>query len=58
MEKKYKKSKLSREALQIAMKRENWKAKDKRKDISIWMQSSKEEQEEIRKPSSGINAKK
>ena len=41
--KKYKKSKwLSEEALQIAVKRGKWKAKEKGKDISIWMQSSKE----------------
>ena len=41
--KKFKKSKwLSEEALQMAEKEENWKAKEKRKDISIWMQSSKE----------------
>ena len=35
---------LSDEALQIAEKRreEKWKAKEKRKDIPIWMQSSKE----------------
>ena len=33
---------LSGEALQIAVKIEKWKAKKKRKDISIWMQSSKE----------------
>ena len=33
----------SEEALQIAVKKkEKWKAKEKRKDISIWMQSSKE----------------
>ena len=31
-----------------------WKAKEKRKDIYIWMQSSKEERGEIRKPSSGV----
>ena len=43
MEKKCKKSKwLSEEALQIAVKEEKWKAKEKRKDITIWMQSSKE----------------
>ena len=30
----------------------------KRSDIHIWMQSSKENQGEIRKPSSVINAKK
>ena len=42
-EKKWKKIKwLSEEALQIAVKREEVKAKEKRKDISIWMQSSKE----------------
>ena len=41
--KKCKKAKwLSEEALQIAVKEEKWKAKEKRKDISIWMQSSKE----------------
>ena len=34
------------------------KAKEKRKDISVWMQSSKEYQEAIRKPSSAISAKK
>ena len=37
---------LSEEALQIAEKwkaiEEKWKAKEKRKDIPIWMQSSKE----------------
>ena len=32
--------------------------KQRRKDISIWMQSSKEQQGEIRKPSSAISAKK
>ena len=39
-------------------KKEKLKAKEKRKDISIWMQSSKEEQGEIRKLSSVINTKK
>ena len=39
-------------------KEEKLKAKEKRKDIPIWMQSSKEYQGEIRKPSSVINAKK
>ena len=34
------------------------KAKEKRKAIPIWMQSSKEQQGEIRKPSSVLNAKK
>ena len=33
---------LSEEALQIAVNEEKQKAKEKRKDISIWMQSSKE----------------
>ena len=41
---------LSEEALQIVRK-EKSKAKEKRKDISIGMQSSKEQQGEIRKPS-------
>ena len=43
VEKKCKKAKwLSEEAFQIAVKEEKQKAKEKRKDISIWMQSSKE----------------
>ena len=33
---------LSEEALQIAEKEENVKAKEKRRDIPIWMESSKE----------------
>ena len=49
---------LSEEGLQIAVKRREVKAKEKRKDISIWMQSCREQQEEVRKPSSAINAKK
>ena len=36
---------MSEEALQIALKRRKWKSKEKKKDIPIWMQSSKEEQE-------------
>ena len=41
--KKCKKAKwLPEEALKIAMKEEKQKAKEKRKDIPIWMQSSKE----------------
>ena len=48
---------LSEETLQIADK-EKQKAKEKRNDIPIWMQSSKEEQREIRKLSSVINVKK
>ena len=48
MEKKSKNAKwLSGEALQIAVKRREAKGKEKRKDIPIWMQSSKEEQGEI-----------
>ena len=59
MEKKCKKAKwLSAEALQIAVKKKKWKEKEKRKDKSIWKQSSKQQQGEIRKPSSAINAKK
>ena len=39
--KKCKKAKwLSEEALQIAEKEEKWKAKEKRKDETIWTQSS------------------
>ena len=49
---------LSQEALQIAEKRREAKSKGKRKDIPISMQSSKEYQGEIRKPSSVISAKK
>jgi len=57
--KKCKKAKwLSGEALQIAVKRGTQKAKEKRKDKPILMQSSKELQGEIWKPSSVINAKK
>ena len=41
--KKHKEAKwLSEEALQRAEKRRDAKAKEKRKDIPIWMQSSKE----------------
>ena len=49
---------LPEEALQIVEKEKKWEAKKKRKDISIWMQSSKEEQGEIRKLSWMNNAKK
>ena len=43
MEKKYKKAKwLSEEALQIPVRRREVKSKGKKKDIHIWMQSSKE----------------
>ena len=41
--KKCKKTKwLSDEALQTAVKEEKWKAKEKRKDLLIWMQKSKQ----------------
>ena len=57
--KKCKKAKwLSEEALQVAMKRREVEEKEKRKGIPIWMQSSKEEHGEMRKPSSDINARK
>ena len=49
---------LSEEALQIAEKRREEEEKEKRKEISIRMQSSKEEQGEIRSLSTVINAKK
>ena len=43
MEKKCEKKKwLSEEALQMAVKEEKWKAKEKKKRSPIWMQSSKE----------------
>ena len=54
--KKCKKEKwLSEEALQMAEKRRE--AKEKRKDIPIWKQSSKEFQGEVREPSLGMNNK-
>ena len=57
--KKCKKAKwLSEEALKIAVKTREMKSKGERKDRSIGMQSSKEKQAEIRKPSSAINAEK
>ena len=59
MEKKCKKAKwLSEEALQIALKRKEMKSKGVKERYTHLMQSSTEEQEEIRKPSSVINAKK
>ena len=42
----------------MAEKRREAKGKEKRKDIPIWMQSSKEEQGEIRQSSSMVSAKK
>ena len=44
--------------MQIVEKRREAKGKEKRKDIPIWLQSSKEHQGEIRKPFSVINSKK
>ena len=41
----------------VLCKEDKWKGKKKKKG-KIWMQSSKEQQEEIRKPSSVINARK
>ena len=59
IEKKCKKAKrLSGEALQIAVKRREAKSKGKKERYKHQMQSSKEWQEEMRKPSSAINAKK
>ena len=52
MEKKCEKAKwLSDEALQIAWERREAKGKGEKEDIPIWMQSFKEQQGEIRKPS-------
>ena len=57
--KKCKKAKwLSEEALQIAVKRREVKSKGEKERYKHLMQSSKEQQREIRKPSSAINAKK
>ena len=57
--KKYKKAKwLSEKALQIAVKRIEVKGKGEKKAIPIWMQSYKEQQGEIRKPSSVTSTKK
>ena len=59
MEKKCKKAKrLSGEALQIAVKKREAKSKGEKETYKHLMQISKEQQEEIRKPSSVINAKK
>ena len=59
IEKKCRKAKwLSGEALQIAVKRREVKSKGEKERYKHQMQSSKEQQEEIRKPSSVINAKK
>ena len=59
VEKKRKKAKwLSEEALQIAVKWREAKSKGEKENIPIWLQSSKEYQGEIKKPSSAINAKK
>ena len=57
--KKCKKAKwLSEEALQIAVKRKEAKNKGEKERYTIWVQSSKEQQGEVRKPSSVISAKK
>ena len=59
MEKKCKKAKwLSGEALQIAVKRREVKSKGEKERYKHLMQSFKEWQDEIRKPSSAINGKK
>ena len=60
MKKKCKKAKwLSGGALQIAMKRRKVKSKEEKKRYKhLNAENSKEQQEEIRKPSSAINAKK
>ena len=58
-EKKCKKAKwLSGEALQIAVKRRELKSKGEKERYKHLNAESKERQEEIRKPSSAINAKK
>ena len=49
---------MSEEDLHITEKEEKLQAKEKRKDIPISIQNSKEQQGEIRKPSSVISAKK
>ena len=45
------------EGLTKSCEEEKQKAKDKKKDIPIWMQSYKENQGETRKPPSVISAK-
>ena len=49
---------LSEEALQIAVKRRKAKSKGEKERYIHVMQTSKEQQGELRKPSSAINAKK
>ena len=49
---------LSHEALQIAVKRREAKSKGEKERYTHLIQSSKEQQGEIRKPSSAINANK
>ena len=59
MEKKCKKAKwLSEEALQIAVKRREVKSEREKERYKHLNAEFKEQQEEIRKPSSAINAKK
>ena len=58
-EKEMQKSKMAVwEGLTKSCEEEKQKAKDKKKDIPIWMQSYKENQGETRKPPSVISAKK
>ena len=57
-EKEMQKGKMVEEALKIAEKRREAKGKGEKERYTIWMQSCKEEQGEIRKPSSLISAKK
>ena len=49
---------VSEEALQIAENRIEAKGKEEKERYTIWVQSTKEQQGEIRKPSSAINAEK
>ena len=49
---------LSEEALQRAMKRRDAKGKEEKKRYTHWNAEFQEEQGEIRKPSSAINAKR
>ena len=57
--KKCKKAKwVSEEVLKIAMKRRDAKGKEEKKRYTHWNAEFQEEQGEIRKPSSAINAKR
>ena len=46
-EKEKQKSKMAEEALQLAVKKEKWNAKEKRKDMPIWMQSSRRDKKAL-----------